>query len=168
MFAVLSDTHGRRDARLTGRTREAVETAEVVVHAGDFTTAAVLEAFEAESERLVAVHGNADDASVRARLPAMQSLSVGDARVVVVHGHEHGETALSLLGRQEGADLVVSGHTHRSGVVDAGDVTLLNPGSHADPRGGIASHAELEVEDGRLRGRILRTDGTVLERFVVD
>lgn len=167
MIAVVSDTHGRRDARLSGRTREAVETADLVLHAGDFTTLPVLSAFEAASERFVGVVGNVDDDRVRARLTAVEVVDVDGARIVLVHGHEHGETARAMLGRQEGADLVVSGHTHRAGVVDAGDVTLLNPGSHADPRGGVATHAELEADDGTLRGRIVETDGTAVERFVV-
>lgn len=167
MIAVLSDTHGREDARLAGRAREAVTAAELVVHAGDFTTLPVLSAFEAASERLVAVHGNVDGDGVRGRLPARETVDVAGVRIVVVHGHEHGETARAMLGRQEGADLVVSGHSHRPGVVDAGDVTLLNPGSHADPRGGTPAHAELEAVDGGLRGRLVDREGATIEAFDV-
>ena len=165
MIAVLSDTHGRDDHRLAGRARAAVESASLVVHAGDFTTAAVVDAFESASERLVAVHGNVDDAAVRARLPAEATVERGDLGIAVVHGHEHGETARAMLGRQEGVDLVVSGHSHRPAVVDAGEVMLLNPGSHAEPRGNRPAHAELEVEDGRVRGRLVDRDGTVFETF---
>ena len=167
MIVVLSDTHGREDARLAGRAAEAVQTAEKVVHAGDFTTLPVVEAFEAASDRLVAVHGNVDDERVRARLPSMETVEVAGARIVVVHGHEHGETARAMLGRQEGADLVVSGHSHRPGVADAGDVTLLNPGSHADPRGNRPTHAELEPTEGGLRGRLVDRDGVAFEEFEV-
>ena len=167
MIVVLSDTHGREDARLAGRAAEVVETADLVIHAGDFTTPAVLAALEAESERLVAVHGNVDDDRVRARLPSMETVEAAGARIVVVHGHEHGETARAMLGRQEGADLVVSGHSHRPGVVDAGDVTLLNPGSHADPRGNRPAHAELEPTEGGFRGRLVDRDGIAFEEFQV-
>lgn len=165
MIAVLSDTHGREDARLAGRALEAVEAASLVVHAGDFTTLPVVEAFEAASARLVAVHGNVDDDRVRARLPARETIEVEGVRLVVVHGHQHGETARAMLGREEEAALVVSGHSHRPGVVDAGDVTLLNPGSHADPRGGIPAHAELEAGEGGLRGRLVDREGNVFEEF---
>ena len=167
MIAVLSDTHGSEGTRLAGRAAEAVESAEVVVHAGDFTTPAVLDGFEAASERLVAVHGNVDEAAVQKRLPPVATLEFGGVRIVVVHGHEHGETARAMLGRQEGADLVVSGHSHRPGVVDAGEVLLLNPGSHAQPRQYTAAHAELEETAGGLDGRIVGTDGETLERFDV-
>ena len=167
MIAVLSDTHGRDDHRLQGPALEAVEEASLVIHAGDFTRLPVLDAFESESERLIAVHGNVDDDRVRARLPAMETVDVEGVRIVVVHGDDHGETARAMLGRQEGADLVVSGHSHRPAVVDAGDVTLLNPGSHADPRQYRAAHAELEPGDGGLRGRLVGEDGEVFEAFDV-
>lgn len=167
MIAVLSDTHGREDARLAGRAETAVAEADLVIHAGDFTTLPVLSAFEAASERLVAVHGNVDDDEVRAELPGKEVVDLGGLRVVVVHGHERGETARTMLGRQEGADLVISGHSHRPGVVRTDDVTLLNPGSHADPRGGTPAHAELEPVDGGLRGRLVDRGGAIFEEFEV-
>ena len=167
MIAVLSDTHGRRDTRLAGPARAAVEAADVVVHAGDFTALRVLDAFDRATRRLVAVRGNADDASVRARLPAVATLDAEGVRIVVVHGHEHGETARAMLGRQEAADLVVSGHTHRPAVVETGDVTLLNPGSHADPRGATPAHAELDPTEDGLRGWLVDGDGDTIEEFEV-
>jgi putative phosphoesterase len=112
-----------------------VEEVSLLIPAGDFPTLPVVAAFEAGGGRLVAVHGNVDREGVRARLPSTATVEVAGVRVVVVHGHEHGETARAMLGRQEGAALVVSGHSHRPGVVETGDVTLLNPGSRAGPRG---------------------------------
>jgi putative phosphoesterase len=144
MLVVCSDTHGTDDARLTGRTREAVDTADLVIHAGDFTTPAVLDDFRNRTARLVAVHGNADTAAVRERLPSAATTAYGGVRIAVTHTERGGATALSLFGRGRGAALVVSGHTHRP-TVDApqGGPTLLNPGSHADPRGNRPGHAEL-------------------------
>lgn len=165
MIAVVSDTHGTDGHRLDGRTAEAVRRADAVVHAGDFTTAAVLEAFESEADRLVAVSGNNDEPAVRGRLPERRVADVGGLRVAVVHGDDRGDQALALLGREAGADLVVSGHSHRPGYADAGAVGLLNPGSHADPRQFRPGHAELSVEGGTLSGAILEPDGTVVERF---
>lgn len=144
MLVVCSDTHGTDDARLTGRTREAVDAADLVIHAGDFTTPAVLDEFRDRAERLVAVHGNADTAAVRERLPPAATTTYADVPVAVTHTERGGATALSLFGRQRGAALVVSGHTHRP-TVDTPETgpTLLNPGSYADPRGNRPAHAEL-------------------------
>jgi putative phosphoesterase len=133
MLAAVSDTHGRESPRLEGRTREAVGAADVVVHAGDFTTPAVLDGFEAACE-LRGVTGNNDPPALEERLPAERTVEWAGLRVAVVHGHEHAEVGLSMLGRERGVDLVVFGHSHAPGFED-GAVPLLNPGSHADPRG---------------------------------
>lgn len=144
MLTVCSDTHGTEGARLTGRTREAVEAADVVIHAGDFTTATVLDEFRDRAARLVAVHGNADTPAVQDRLPDAATTTYGGVRIAVTHTQRGGTTALSLFGRQRGAALVVSGHTHRPTVDSPANApTLLNPGSYADPRGNRAAHAEL-------------------------
>jgi len=163
VIAILSDTHREEGHGLTGRTREAVLEADRLVHAGDFTTPDVYEAFRADASRIEAVHGNRDGPTLRERLPAKRVFAYGDARIIVVHGHEHGETALSLLGRAEAADLVVFGHSHRPTIVEAGGVTLLNPGSHADPRGNPAAHAELTATDGDLVVRLRDAEGAELD-----
>jgi len=168
VLAVVADTHGTDDHRLTGRTLTAVREASAVVHAGDFTTEAVLDAFHGEAGTLFGVAGNNDGAGVRDRLPAKRVVERDGVRLVVVHGHDHSETALSLLGRQEAADLVVFGHSHRPSVYGGGDVTLLNPGSHAAPRQFRPAHAELEPGGDAVTGRLVDPDGTVFEEFTVE
>lgn len=169
MLAVLSDTHGDDGHELEGSALDAVRDAETVVHAGDFTSEAALDAFHGASERLLAVHGNADDDAVTARLPAARTFEVAGVRVAVTHHRRGGTTGLSLFGRERGADLVVFGHTHQPTVIDAGDVTLLNPGSHADSRGSEAAHAELlPMDGGGVQGRIRRSDGSVRREFRVE
>jgi len=73
-----------------------------------------------------------------------------------------------MFGRSRGADVVVFGHSHRPTVVETDDVTLLNPGSHADPRGNQPGFATLEErDDGGLEGSIRHPDGTVLESLEI-
>jgi len=167
MLVVCSDTHSRTGHELTDHMVEAVRSADLVVHAGDFTSAAALDAVQAEADRLFAVHGNADGAAVRDRLPPARTFDIGDRTVALTHRRDGGATGLAMFGRSRGADLVVSGHTHRPSVSQAGDVTLLNPGSYADPRGNRPGYAELERGNSELRGRLLEPDGTVVEPFVV-
>lgn len=175
MLAVLSDTHGRDGPRLEGRTEAAVEEADIVIHAGDYVTADVLDAFESRCD-LRGVYGNNDPPVVRGRVPAERVVEWAGLRVAVAHGHDHSETALAMFGRQSNADLVVVGHSHAPGFVDgaAGDamggpIPVLNPGSHADPRWNRPGHAELEWDDetGLARGRLLEPSGEVFERFTV-
>jgi len=172
VITVVSDTHGIDGHRLEGRTLEAVRSAERVVHAGDFTTEAVLDAFLAEAGNdrngggdVVAVTGNNDDEAVRERLGSAEVVDWSGVRFAVVHGHEHDATSLPLFGRQEGADVVVAGHSHRPGWDPTGDVAVLNPGSHADPRWYRPAHAELEPTTEGLSGRLVTPGGEVIETF---
>lgn len=168
MIAVVSDTHSRAGHGLAGRALYAVREADVVLHAGDFTSETALDAFHDVSDEMHAVHGNADDDAVRDRLPDARTLAAGGIRIAVTHRQRGGTTGLEFFGRERGADLVVSGHTHQPTVTDTPDVTLLNPGSHADPRGNPAAHAELTPTAGGVQGEIRRRDGTVLREFAVE
>lgn len=167
MLVLLSDTHGTDGHRLEGRTLEAVEDADLVVHAGDFTTPAALEAHHEAAGDLLAVHGNADDPAVRERLPSARTVEALGLRVAVTHRRDGGPTGLAMFGRSRDADVVVSGHTHRPAVVDAGDVLLVNPGSHAQPRGNRPGHAELVRTDEGVEGSLRQPDGALVERFQV-
>ena len=174
MIVVLSDTHSRSDHELAGRAREAVAEAEVVVHAGDFLNEDALDAFQEVSDRLYAVYGNNATPEVRERLPPERTFEVAGVRFVLTHGDDRGATGLSLLGRQQAADVVAFGHSHRHAVSEGEDVLLLNPGSHAQPRGGLPTHAELRPVDGtedaatRLAGQIRHRDGSVVEEFEIE
>jgi len=167
MLTVCSDTHSSEGHALEGRTLEAVREADAVIHAGDFTSTSALEAFHDVADTLYPVHGNADSATVRDRLPTARTVEYEGVRIAVTHRQDGGPTALSLFGRQKGADLVISGHSHDPGVVETDEVTLLNPGSHAQPRGNRPGHAELIPTDEGLDGTLVQPDGTVFEEFSV-
>jgi len=159
VLAVIGDTHGADDHRLSGAVLSAVRRADLVVHTGDFTTLAVLEAIEGEAAQLAGVTGNNDAGAIRERLPATRIVGALDRRFLVVHGHEHGETALSLLARQEDADAVVVGHSHDPTLANLGGLTLVNPGSYADPRWHRPAYATVERDDGAVRVTLRSPDG---------
>ncbi|WP_227353383.1 metallophosphoesterase [Haladaptatus salinisoli] len=167
MITIVSDTHGTTDHELAGRTMEAVRDADLVVHAGDFTTEAVLDAFEAESARLLAVHGNNATPAVRERLPEVRTFEENGVRFALAHRRDGGSTGLEMFGRERGADAVVFGHSHRHLARRAGEVMLLNPGSYARPRGNLPTHIELEPQDGGFAGGIYTRNGELVEEFHV-
>ncbi|WP_142857588.1 metallophosphoesterase [Salinigranum halophilum] len=167
MLVVVSDTHSRSGHKLTGRTLEAVREADVVVHAGDFNREPVLDAFHEVASELHGVYGNTDSAAIRDRLPVARTLEYQGRRFAVTHTREGGPTALSLFGRERGADVVLFGHSHRPTLDVSGPVTLLNPGSHAQPRGNRPGHAELEPVPDGLRCRLVTPEGEVFEEHVV-
>lgn len=164
MLAVFADTHGTEDSRLAGRAADVIVDAERVLHAGDFTTPAVYDAFDRRAREFDAVHGNSDEDALRERLPAVRTIEWDEWRLLLVHGHEHTATSLPLLARERGADLVVTGHTHRPAIERLGGLPVVNPGSHADPRAGPPTHAELRTENGALLVEIRDRTGDVIER----
>ncbi len=167
MITIVSDTHSTTGHELRGRTLDAVRKADLVVHAGDFTTTAVLDAFEAESSRLVAVRGNNATEAVADRLPAVRTFEENGVRFALTHRQRGGSTALELFGRERDADVVVFGHTHRHLAERAGGVVLLNPGSYAQPRGNRPTHIELEPMGKGFAGKIYEWSGELVEEFPI-
>jgi putative phosphoesterase len=168
MLVVVSDTHSREESKLRGRTAEAVRAADLVVHVGDFYREPVLDAFESAARTLRGVYGNNDDAGIRDRLPEVLTVEYEGVRFTVTHRHRSGDTGLVMLGRERDADAVICGHSHRPRFDDAGGLPILNPGSHAQPRGNRPGHAELEAaSDGgaALDGRLVTPGGEVFEEF---
>lgn len=163
MLVVVSDTHSTTGHALSGHALEAVREAERLIHAGDFTTPSALEAFHEETTRLEAVFGNADDPAVRDRLPPARTVEWEGLRIAVTHRRGGGPTGLEMFGRERGADLVVSGHSHRPSITQTDDLVLLNPGSHAQPRGNRPGYAELEAVEEGIRCRLRQPDGTLIE-----
>ena len=115
----------------------AVHDADVVVHAGDWVTPALLDALEARAARLIGVFGNNDGPELRARLPEVARVELDGVRVAVVH--ETGPTA----GRERrcaaaypDVDVLVFGHSHIpwDSTVQSSGLRLLNPGSPTDRR----------------------------------
>jgi putative phosphoesterase len=168
MLTVVSDTHSTEGHRLSGRTLDAVREAELVVHTGDFMRESVLDSFHREADRLLGVVGNNDDAAIRGRLPEARTFTFGGVRFAATHTRRGGATALSLFGRTHDADVVLFGHSHQPTYDPGADVVLVNPGSHAQPRGNRTAHAEFDPDGGGLAGRLVTVDGEVFESFRIE
>lgn len=164
MLLALADTHATGRPVLSEPVRAAIDRAAVTVHAGDFTARQALSTFEDATDRLVAVAGNRDAPPVDERLPAARTVEALGSRVLVVHGHEHDATSLPLLARQDGADLAIVGHTHRPGVDRLGELPVLNPGSHTDPRGNRPAFATVRRTGNGLAARFRTPAGETFER----
>lgn len=162
VLVVLSDTHATSDTELTGAAATAVDDADLVLHAGDFMTEAVLDSFRDVADEFRGVHGNNDDPGVTQRLPETTTFEYRGVQIAATHRSRSGTTGLTMLGRQQNVDLVVFGHSHRPTVEETDELTLLNPGSHAQPRGARQSFAVLEPTESGLEGRLVTVTG---ERF---
>ncbi len=156
MIAIVSDTHMPKGTReLPSRCIELLEAAELIVHAGDFSGAQVLDRFESFVAELVAVHGNVEAPEVRARLPETATFLVGDHEVGVIHdaGPRAGR-ATRMRRAFPGASAVIYGHSHIPvHEREPGGFQLFNPGSPTERRR-APSHTMglLELDpDGELR-----------------
>ena len=135
-IAIISDTHLPRGARaLPPRCVERLRAADLIVHAGDLITLAVLGELR-QLNRVVAVHGNVDDAEVRAALPETAVVDVDGKRLAVVHDAGPARNRLNRLRhRFPQADAVIFGHSHIPLHERAPDgFEIFNPGSPTDRR----------------------------------
>jgi putative phosphoesterase len=152
-IVVLADTHIRRGGtrRLPSEVYAALERADLVLHAGDVVTGAVLEDL-ARFAPTLAVLGN-NDAELVGQLPEQRLFTVEGLQVAMVHdsGARKGREA-RLRRRFPTADLVVFGHSHIP--VDAEGLDgqrLFNPGSPTERRRQpVHTYGRLRVADGRL------------------
>ena len=152
---VVSDTHVPQKAKaVPAAVWSAVERADVVVHAGDWTGVPLLDELEARARLLVAVWGNNDGDDLRARLPEVARTTIDGVRLAVVHetGQKEGrETRMDRAFPE--TDLLVFGHSHIPwDTTTPAGLRLLNPGSPTDrrrqPR---ATYLTLTLDAGTVR-----------------
>lgn len=158
-LVVTSDTHVPKRARdLPHSLWSAIRDADVVVHAGDWVDAPLLDLLEQRSRRLVAVHGNNDHGVLRERLPEIARAELEGVRFAVVHetGDAKGREA-RCAARFPDTDVLVFGHSHIPwDTTAANGLRLLNPGSPTDRRRQPHGTFLTAVADaGRLRDVVL-------------
>jgi putative phosphoesterase len=155
-LVIMADTHVPRRARdLPAQLWAAVDVADVVIHAGDWTNTALLDALRQRAARLIGVYGNNDGDDLRTELPEIARADLDGLRIAVVH--ETGPAG----GRERrceasfpGCDVLVFGHSHIPwDSTTPGGLRLLNPGSPTDRRRQpYATYLTAGVIDGRLDG----------------
>ncbi|HKS43555.1 MAG TPA: metallophosphoesterase [Amycolatopsis sp.] len=134
---IIADTHVPKRARaLPEQVWREVETADVVVHAGDWVEVGLLDELESRCRRLIGVYGNNDGPALRARLPEVVRAELEGLRLAVVHqtGPAKGRERRCAAAYPD-ADVLVFGHSHIpwDSLADNG-LRLLNPGSPTDRR----------------------------------
>ncbi|MCF6390329.1 YfcE family phosphodiesterase [Mycobacterium sp. MBM] len=132
---------------------DAVDEADVVLHAGDWMAPDLLDRLADRARLLVACWGNNDGAELRARLPERADVTLSGLRFTVTH--ETGPAA----GRDErmarlypDTDVLVFGHSHIPWDATASTgLRLLNPGSPTDRRRQpFCTYMTAAAEDGAL------------------
>jgi putative phosphoesterase len=159
-IGVISDTHiPSRAKRVPDAALKHFEDAELILHAGDLSTLAVLDQLGAYAP-VVAVQGNVEADEVIAALPIKREIVVGGCAIGVVHilGEQARYARYARNARLEfpGARVVVFGHSHIPHIEATPDLLLLNPGSATDRRRQPAcTIARLTIADGEPRAEVL-------------
>jgi putative phosphoesterase len=137
VIAAISDTHlprGRR--RLPDACVERLAAADLILHAGDLSTADVLRDLEQLGPPVKAVHGNVDSAELRARLPeALEVRTPDGVRIAMLHDAGPKTRRLERMRKRfPEAHAVVFGHSHIPLHEEQGGFQIFNPGSPTDRR----------------------------------
>lgn len=136
-LVILSDTHVPARAReLPSHVWTAIEDADVVFHAGDWVSDALLDQFEDRATRLIGVYGNNDGEDLQRRLPLVANVEIDGIRFAMIH-----ETGQATRREQRAdqdfpdADVLIFGHSHIPwDTTTPSGLRLLNPGSPTDRR----------------------------------
>ena len=124
---VVSDTHGSVGPILTAIDREKPD---VLIHLGDGINDLRNLNF---SGQIYAVRGNND---LNGKLKSMAKVSYGKTIILYMHGHEYdvsqGYAKLVNFATQQGADIVLFGHTHKPDYFERNGIIFANPGAMKD------------------------------------
>ena len=127
----------RGGRRLPDACVELIAGADLLLHAGDFSTVEVLRELEAIGPPVAAVHGNVDSPELRRLLPEERVVEADGARIALLHdaGPRTGRLERMRSRFGERADVVVFGHSHLPLHEQAPDgFQIFNPGSPTERR----------------------------------
>jgi putative phosphoesterase len=136
LIAIVADTHLPRGSRtIPNACVQRMRAADLVLHAGDFSAAEVLEDLRALGPPVAAVHGNIDSPDLRRMLPERQVVDAAGIRIGIVHdaGQAKGRLRRMRMAFPE-CDAVVFGHSHIPLHEEEDGFQIFNPGSPTDRR----------------------------------
>jgi putative phosphoesterase len=149
VVGLISDTHmPLRLESLPDAVFEAFAGVDLILHAGDVGELWVLDQLS-QCAPVVAVHGNDETAEATQALPYLQTISVAGRRIVLTHAH-YPDPADEMnsrksddwrpklarranFGKENGADIMIFGHTHIPMTTQFDGVWLVNPGALSSP-----------------------------------
>ncbi|MEV6283422.1 metallophosphoesterase [Kribbella sp. NPDC051770] len=151
---LISDTHlPVRAKKLPQPVWDAVDAADVVIHAGDWVNVELLDELSERAERLIGCWGNNDGPELRRRLPEVARETLDGVRLAVVHetGGKQGRELRAEKAYPD-VDVLVFGHSHIPwDTTSPRGLRLLNPGSPTDRRSQpYCTYQTATISSGRL------------------
>lgn len=146
LLGVISDTHGL----LRPQAMEALAGVDMILHAGDIGSAAVLDNLR-DIAPVVAVRGNNDKGEWAESLPDWEVVEIGNVSIYMLHDLK--EIDVSPAGTFQ---VVISGHSHKPIIEERRGVLYVNPGSAGPRRFKLPiSMAHLKVEAGAVNAKLI-------------
>ena len=142
-IGIISDTHvGKNMDGILEKVSNHFDGVDLILHAGDVTQQKVLEELSTIAS-VIAVKGNAD----KLDLNATEIIIVDNFKIVLNHGVGLSDDYDKLyeFGKVHGADIVITGHTHKPHFKFKDNMCLVNPGSLNRPIDSNASVAILDI-----------------------
>ena len=146
-IGVISDTHGL----VRPEALSVLKDSELIIHAGDIGKWEVLTALKSIAP-VIAIRGNNDREYWAKKMPDIFHLRVNDVHIYIIHNvHE-----LEIDPAAEGFGAVISGHSHKPGLVHHDKLLFLNPGSAGPRRFKLpVTVARMDIHGSQLYSKIV-------------
>ncbi|KKK37283.1 phosphodiesterase [Mesobacillus campisalis] len=136
-IVVVSDTHiPKRAKKFPQPLICEMETADLIIHAGDWQTFEVYQELSAYGN-VTGVTGNVDSPELGRVLNSRELVAIEGFKIGVVHGHGRGKSTVNRAKSAfagEKVDCIIFGHSHIPMYKEEDGVILFNPGSATDKR----------------------------------
>jgi len=156
-LCVISDTHTDSIDNLPRRVLDELSGADMIIHAGDFTTKPLVDALR-KIGPFRGVYGNIDGPDVRKELPAIDTLQAGDFIIGLNHPAEGGSPVTleqRLRPKFPGVQAIIHGHSHRTKNDFRDGVLWFNPGSATGTFPATKKTYGILMVDKEIRGEII-------------
>lgn len=146
-IVALADSHTSTLRKLSAALRQALEDADLIVHAGDHTESSLLDELKQLGD-VLAVSGNMDSTAIKVQLPRRQLVTFSGKTIGLTHG-SGAPSGIAQRVREtfpEDPDLIIFGHSHVSFAGVVAGVLMVNPGPARDSYAVIRLGTEIEAE----------------------
>jgi len=160
---VLADTHVNDIGMLPDRLRSELKSADLIIHAGDYTGERLLEQLRAAGD-FRGVYGNMDPGAIKKELRAKELIEIEGFWIGVTHPPEGGSpvgllsrVSAKFKGEDPEPEVIIYGHSHEPQNEKIGNILYLNPGSATGVfPARYSSFGILSIEKGVIRAEIVR------------
>jgi hypothetical protein len=158
-LCILSDTHvPDGDIDLNERLVDDLKHADLIVHAGDFTSLEFYKKLKNINPNIKAVLGNMDAQGLAPILKQTEVFEIGKIKIGLMHGFGKPEFLLDNVKKtfDDSFDLIIYGHAHNAFNEKIGKTIYFNPGSPTDKIFSSSNSYGIIDIDAAIQAKIMR------------